>query len=77
MNKVVQYSVFSIQYSCSLYFFGQLDRNKDLVQRLEEQVLQMKEMNREVVDLRKQLAMTQTGTGVVCVCVCVCVCAFI
>ncbi|KAK7097785.1 centriole and centriolar satellite protein ofd1-like [Littorina saxatilis] len=38
----------------------ELDRNRELVQRLEEQMLQMKEMNREVVDLRKQLAMTQT-----------------
>ena len=39
----------------------QLDRNRELLQRLEEQMLQMKEMNREVVDLRKQLSMTQTG----------------
>ncbi|KAL8607286.1 hypothetical protein ACOMHN_047617 [Nucella lapillus] len=38
----------------------EVDRNRELMQRMEEQMLQMKEMNREVVDLRKQLAMTQT-----------------
>ncbi|RUS79294.1 hypothetical protein EGW08_012949 [Elysia chlorotica] len=36
----------------------ELDRNRDLVQRFEEQNLQMREMNREVVDLRQSLHMT-------------------
>ncbi|CAL1527674.1 unnamed protein product [Lymnaea stagnalis] len=36
----------------------ELDRNKDLMQRFEEQMLQMKEMNREIVDLRQHLHMT-------------------
>jgi len=36
----------------------ELDRNKDLLQRFEEQTLQMREMNREVVDLRQNLHMT-------------------
>lgn len=36
----------------------ELDRNKDLLQRFEEQSLQMREMNREVVDLRQNLHMT-------------------
>ncbi|GFN84019.1 hypothetical protein PoB_001052500, partial [Plakobranchus ocellatus] len=36
----------------------ELDRNRDLVQRFEEQNLQMREMNREVVDLRQNLHMT-------------------
>lgn len=36
----------------------ELDRNRDLVRRFEEQNLQMREMNREVVDLRQSLHMT-------------------
>ncbi|KAH9513900.1 hypothetical protein Btru_031696 [Bulinus truncatus] len=36
----------------------ELDRNKDLLERFQEQTLQMKEMNREVVDLRQHLHMT-------------------
>ncbi|XP_012937373.1 oral-facial-digital syndrome 1 protein homolog [Aplysia californica] len=36
----------------------ELDRNKDLLQRFEEQTLQMREMNREIVDLRQNLHMT-------------------
>ncbi|XP_041357346.1 oral-facial-digital syndrome 1 protein-like isoform X2 [Gigantopelta aegis] len=36
----------------------EIDRNRELIQHYEEQTLQMKEMNREVVDLRQHLAMT-------------------
>uniref|UniRef100_A0A2C9KXP3 Uncharacterized protein n=1 Tax=Biomphalaria glabrata TaxID=6526 RepID=A0A2C9KXP3_BIOGL len=36
----------------------ELDCNKDLMARFEEQTLQMKEMNREIVDLRQHLHMT-------------------
>ncbi|KAK6172568.1 hypothetical protein SNE40_016198 [Patella caerulea] len=36
----------------------EIDRNRDLVTRYEEQTLQMKEMNREVVDLRQHLSVT-------------------
>ena len=45
----------------TLKFIIQLDRNRDLVQRFEEQNLQMREMNREVVDLRQSLHMTTKG----------------
>ena len=33
----------------------ELDRNKDMVRRYEEQTLQQREMNREMSDLRQQL----------------------
>ena len=33
----------------------ELDRNKDMVRRFEEQTLQQREMNREMSDLRQQL----------------------
>ena len=33
----------------------ELDRNKDMVRRFEEQALQQREMNREMSDLRQQL----------------------
>ncbi|XP_071087018.1 centriole and centriolar satellite protein OFD1-like [Haliotis cracherodii] len=36
----------------------EIDRNRELVRHYEEQTLQMKEMNREVIDLRQHLAMT-------------------
>lgn len=38
-----------------------MDRNRELLRRFEEQTLQMKEMNRELVDARSQLSMTATG----------------
>lgn len=39
-----------------------MDRNRELLRRFEEQTLQMKEMNRELVDARSQLSMTATGS---------------
>ncbi|KAL5012921.1 hypothetical protein ScPMuIL_011472 [Solemya velum] len=36
----------------------ELDRNRDLLNRFEEQTLQMRDMNREVVDLKQQLSVT-------------------
>lgn len=36
----------------------EMDRNRDLVRRFEEQTLTIKEMNREIVDLRSQLTVT-------------------
>lgn len=39
----------------------QMDRNRDLVRRFEEQTGTIKEMNRELVDLRSQLTVTHQG----------------
>lgn len=36
----------------------EMDRNRDLLRRFEDQTLQMKEMNQELVDLRAQLSIT-------------------
>lgn len=36
----------------------EMDRNRDLLRRFEDQTLQMKEMNEELVDLRAQLSIT-------------------
>lgn len=38
-----------------------MDRNRDLLRRFEDQTLQMKEMNQELVDLRAQLSITHRG----------------
>lgn len=38
-----------------------MDKKQDLLRRFEEQTLQMKEMNRELNDLRGQLGHTRQG----------------
>ncbi|KAJ8297820.1 hypothetical protein KUTeg_024351 [Tegillarca granosa] len=39
----------------------EMDRNRELLRRFEEQTLQMKEMNRELVDARSQVSMATTA----------------
>ena len=43
----------------------QVDRNRELLRKFEEQTLQQKEMTREVLDTRTQLQHTQQGQFIV------------
>ena len=38
-----------------------MDRNRDLVRRFEEQTVTIRDMNREIVDMRSQLTVTHQG----------------
>ena len=49
-----------------VYFMShvlKVDRNHDLLNKYEEQTLQLEEMNREIRDLRHQLGDHHTGIG--------------
>jgi hypothetical protein len=42
-----------------------MDRNRDLVRRFEEQTVTIRDMNREIVDMRSQLTVTHQGRATI------------